>query len=64
MPEADLLLAVDQGSTSTKVLVVDRHGESDRGSDGGGSWIEAVAFAVAAAIAVEAARLRAEYGWR
>jgi glycerol kinase len=30
MPEADLLLAVDQGSTSTKVLVVDRHGDVQR----------------------------------
>ena len=27
MPEADLLLAVDQGSTSTKALLVDRHGD-------------------------------------
>ena len=30
MPEADLLLAVDQGSTSTKALVVDRHGDVQR----------------------------------
>ena len=27
MPEANLLLAVDQGSTSTKALLVDRHGD-------------------------------------
>jgi glycerol kinase len=30
MPEADLLLAVDQGSTSTKVLVVDSGGNVER----------------------------------
>ena len=30
MPEADLLLAIDQGSTSTKVLLVDSHGEVTR----------------------------------